>query len=289
MEAVKKKICLLGDSAVGKTSLIRKFVVGKYDDKYLSTLGTKVSKKTITFEANKIKLTMMIWDLTGQTEFHHIHASAFKNAEGALVVGDITRRETIENLENWISALYNTNGEVPILILGNKFDLLGVAEINEEQLKSRASKLGFRCMLTSAKTGENVESAFETIGMMIMGIVKTPTVKVDIDSIEKKKMPEGTKMLEIEDRLIARFCELMGSMDFGMSIVRKQFKDSGIDFTNPDIKDLEKIVDKLVDIVRVFKGEEQAKKVKMEFADIIRDYQPEELPVEDSVKAEDIG
>jgi small GTP-binding protein len=289
MEVVKKKICLLGDSGVGKTSLIRQFVVGKYDDKYLSTLGTKVSKKTISFDANKIKLTMMIWDLTGQTEFHHIHASAFKNAEGALVVGDITRKETIDNMENWISALYNTSGEIPVVVLGNKLDLIGVAEVNEEQLKSHSSKLGFRHMLTSAKTGVNVEKAFETIGMMIMGMLKAPSVKVDVDSVQKKMMPEGSRMLEIEDRLIARFCELMGSMDFGMSIIRKQFKDSGIDFTNPDLKDLEKIADKLVDILKVFKGEAQAKKVKMEFADIMRDYQDEEVPNGNPAQAEDIG
>src|SRR3972149_5378948 len=99
-----KKICLLGDPSVGKTSLIRRFVLDEFDDKYLSTIGTKVSKKLLSVEIPerdmKVKLTLMIWDVAGQQEYRMFHKMYLKGVEGAFSVGDITRRSTIETMRN---------------------------------------------------------------------------------------------------------------------------------------------------------------------------------------------
>ena len=110
MPEIVRKVCMCGDPNVGKTSLIRRFVHGKYDDEYISTLGTVVTKKSI--ETNpKGNLTMMIWDISGQNEFKRIHNSAFKNAKGGIAVCDITKPETAENLSDWIRTLRDISGE----------------------------------------------------------------------------------------------------------------------------------------------------------------------------------
>ena len=92
MQQKISKICIVGDPAVGKTSLIRRFVFDKYDDKYISTLGTKISKKDVLYNDKKIEMTMMIWDVIGQQSFKSIHKSAFKGAKGAFIVCDLTRK-----------------------------------------------------------------------------------------------------------------------------------------------------------------------------------------------------
>lgn len=267
VERVKKKICLLGDPAVGKTSLIRRFVVDKYDDKYISTLGTKVSKKDISIaKPRKVNLTMVIWDLAGQKEFSQVHAAAFKNAAGALVVGDITRKETVDNLENWISKLFNVQSHIPIILLMNKYDLKDQAQIDEGYMEPLASGLKAKHFFTSAKTGENVEIAFQTLGRMMLGMMKAPTVTVDEKAVEKKREKLDKKpILELEDKLITHFCKILGDTEIGMSIVRKQFNDAGIDFNNPTYDDMVKIADRLVESIRVFKGDKKAKQVRIDF------------------------
>ena len=122
-----KKIVLLGDPAVGKTSMIRKFVHDIFDDKYISTLGTKVSSKQLIFnhpaKESMVEVKLMIWDIMGQRDYEMFQQSAYMGSQGAIVVCDITRHETLDNLPQWISGLFNVTGEIPIVIIGNKIDI----------------------------------------------------------------------------------------------------------------------------------------------------------------------
>jgi len=105
---VKRKILLLGDGAVGKTSLIRRFVVDKFSDDYITTIGTKVTKKDLRLESpgKATDMTFMIWDVLGQKGYRGIQESSFQGAKGALLVYDVTRPETAESLhEYWIPHL----------------------------------------------------------------------------------------------------------------------------------------------------------------------------------------
>lgn len=160
----RRKLCLLGDAAVGKTSLIRRYVEDRFDDRYLVTLGTKVTMKEMYLKipdnGQHLKITLMIWDILGQREPKRLHTTFYNGANGAFVVADITRKETIAALEGWILSLFNTVGRVPILLLVNKIDLLEQSAIEPEEIQDLARKYNTSYVLTSAKTGENVEKAF---------------------------------------------------------------------------------------------------------------------------------
>ncbi len=167
IKKVSKKICLLGDPAVGKTSLIHKYVYDVFDDKYLSTIGAKITKKTNLIEFQEvemnIELTLLIWDIAGQKMLGNVHNSYYKGAQGALIVADITRRETFEHIIKWISELFSVTGAVPVLILANKFDLQDQAAIKEPEIIDLVKKLGTSFLFTSAKSGINVENAFRSM------------------------------------------------------------------------------------------------------------------------------
>jgi len=167
---IKKKICLLGDPAVGKTSLIHRYVLDKYDDDYISTLGTKVTKKEVEVRDDasmtQFNLTFMIWDVLGQKEFKRIHQAAFQGTKAALIVCDLSRWETITALEEWATNLFAVSGKVPVIFLGNKVDL--VETPNSELISQLASRYDAHFYLTSAKTGANVDDAFANLGTEVV-------------------------------------------------------------------------------------------------------------------------
>ena len=113
---VKRKVLMLGDGAVGKTSLIHKYVMDKFDDKYITTIGTKITKKMLSLEHDeeKIDLTLMIWDILGQKGYTTIQSTSYKGGEGALMVCDLTRKETLASLEEyWIPEVRKVRENIP--------------------------------------------------------------------------------------------------------------------------------------------------------------------------------
>jgi small GTP-binding protein len=164
-EGIMKKINMLGDLAVGKTSLVHRFVFNVFGDEYLSTIGTKVVKKKVAY--NDRKVILMIWDIAGETSFNHIRKAYFRGAEAGLVVADITRRETLDDLNDWISSFKDITNNSPILILINKGDLKDNYAFSMEDANELGEKFGTQALLTSAKTGENVEKAFQHITELI--------------------------------------------------------------------------------------------------------------------------
>jgi len=121
------KIVLLGEGAVGKTSLVRKFVEGSYSDDYITTIGVNVKKKVLA----DMGLQLLIWDIYGQKASAARHAANYHGAKGALMVYDSTRKSTFDNMPGWIADLYKVTGDIPVVILGNKFDI--IKDFEEEQ------------------------------------------------------------------------------------------------------------------------------------------------------------
>src|SRR6266536_64204 len=117
VKRMKVKVCLVGEAAVGKTSLIRRFVLDNFDDKYIQTLGTKVSKKELTSavpdSSGELKIDMTIWDIMGQKGFRELLKEAyFYGARGILAVCDVTRRKTLDDLDDWIEGVYSVTGKI---------------------------------------------------------------------------------------------------------------------------------------------------------------------------------
>jgi small GTP-binding protein len=162
---VVKKITLAGDTLVGKTSLIRKFVFDQYDDKYIITIGTKVTKKELKLKNpvsnDDVELTLMIWDIMGLFGYRpELHKANFTGAKGALLVCDLTRKYTLQRMDDWAKSITDVTGKIPMVALINKADLKDKADFTEDEVKEAIGKYNIPYYFTSAKTGDNVEAAF---------------------------------------------------------------------------------------------------------------------------------
>lgn len=174
MEAkrMKVKVCLVGEAAVGKTSLIRRFVLDNFDDKYIQTLGTKVSKKEMLTPnadpSGELRIDMTIWDIMGQKGFRELLKEAyFYGAKGILAVCDATRKKTLEDLDDWIEGVYSVTGKIPIEFLANKIDLKDQVQVTEDDMIQAARAYDSPFHFTSAKAGVNVELAFQSLAERI--------------------------------------------------------------------------------------------------------------------------
>ena len=171
---VKKKVCLVGEGAVGKTSLIRKFVMDSFDDAYITTVGTKVSKKEVVAQSPggmSARLDMTIWDIMGQPGFRELlKQSYFHGSSGIVVVFDVTKRETFEAIETWMDDVRGIVGDrPPVIFFGNKGDLPERA-MGEDEAEETARSYKGTLYYTSAKTGENVEEGFMEIAKRMLEV-----------------------------------------------------------------------------------------------------------------------
>jgi len=160
---IKKKIILTGSFGVGKTSLFSRFIYSEFDEKYLTTIGVKFDKKTINID-DDTNLNIMLWDIAGEVAQDKVPLSYFLGTSGIIYVFDLTRPMTYNNILADIEYLKNILPEATIKIIGNKKDLVTTAHI-----ESVISGLPVECdMTTSAKTGENVEQLFQSMGEALM-------------------------------------------------------------------------------------------------------------------------
>ena len=163
---VQKKICMLGTFAVGKTSLVRRFVESIYSDKYHTTVGVKIDKKLVDLDETW-KMMMMLWDVEGAESAHELRKSYLRGASGYLLVADGTRKDTLYRAMEIQTRAQETIGLVPYIFLVNKADLAEEWEIHDEELAALVEK-GWHVIRTSAKSGTGVEEAFLTLARKMM-------------------------------------------------------------------------------------------------------------------------
>jgi Ras-related protein Rab-11A len=153
------KLVFLGDSSVGKTSLVQRYVYDSLAPDISRTIGAMLHVKSVDFEGAKHKL--VIWDLGGQVAFAALREQYCSHASGAFFVFDRTRIETLEHIDDWLNSLYSAAGEIPVVVVENKIDLESV--ISEDQIKGVVEARGLKWIRTSALENQNVDNAFEEL------------------------------------------------------------------------------------------------------------------------------
>ena len=176
------KVLLLGNSDVGKSSLLLRYVDSVWSDTFVPTIGVDFKVKTIEIDGKKVKL--QIWDTAGQERFRTVVSTYFRGAHGIFLIYDITNRDSFKNLENWLIEIEkNASENVLKILIGNKNDLEDERDISPDEGKAFANRNGMQFIETSAKMNTNVNEAFETLGKLM----------IEFNSQQKQAMTQDKK------------------------------------------------------------------------------------------------
>ncbi len=165
MTLIQKKVCMLGASFVGKTSLVRRFVESMFSEKYHQTVGVKIDRKVVSIGDATVGL--MLWDLQGEAEDQAFRPQYLRGAAGLLAVADGTNQATLEPALRLVETAQTALGPVPYVLLVNKKDLAADWAFDEAELR-RLREEGHTVLVTSAKSGEGVEEAFRLLTERIL-------------------------------------------------------------------------------------------------------------------------
>jgi len=162
------KVIVIGDPAVGKTSLLQQYVTKQFEERYLPTVGVNIVKEPIQLKEQDATVTLMFWDVAGQPQFYMLHRPYFNGADGMILVFDITRSSTFSNINNWYNTAvkYGLSG-IPRILIGNKIDLKEERKIILPMAEHLSEKLNAPYFETSALTGENVKLIFLKIAELV--------------------------------------------------------------------------------------------------------------------------
>lgn len=193
----RTKIVLLGDQSVGKTSLITRFMYDTFDNTYQATIGIDFLSKTMYLEDRTVRL--QLWDTAGQERFRSLIPSYIRDSSAAIVVYDITNRNSFLSTSKWIDDVRSERGnEVTIFLVGNKADLSEKRQVTHEEATAKTTELGIMFMETSAKAGHNVKSLFKKIAMSLPGMEKETqasegqNTKIDVNTTPANEVPEAS-------------------------------------------------------------------------------------------------
>ena len=167
MVRYSSKVILLGQGSVGKTSVIRRFVRKAFEHDYKTTVGSNFLIKKLELD-EETRMTMQIWDLSGQDSFRNIRTQYFLHSHGGIMVFDLTRKDTLPDLDKWYADFKEKAGDVPLMLFGNKCDLQELRAITKEEGQAKAKKFDATYFETSALDGTGVEEAFNLLAKQIV-------------------------------------------------------------------------------------------------------------------------
>ncbi|MGH7575120.1 MAG: Rab family GTPase [Longimicrobiales bacterium] len=162
---IQKKVCVLGAFAVGKTSLVRRFVTSMFSDRYHTTIGVKIDCKELMLNGNGLNL--VIWDIHGEDVFQRVRSSYLRGAAGYLLVVDGTRSSTLDQMLTLQARAQEAIGNAPFVVLLNKADLSEQWDLEEDPIADLEAR-GWTVIMTSAKTGAGVDAAFDTLARRLI-------------------------------------------------------------------------------------------------------------------------
>ena len=195
-EDYKLKVVVVGDSGVGKTNLIKRFVSNTYNPNTKATVGVEFISKS--YKINDQVFKIEIWDTAGQERYKSITAAYYKGAKGALIVYDITQKDSFENINKWMSEVRDKSSkDLKIMIVGNKTDLENERQVSTEEALEKAKELGSPVMEASALDGSNVKDAFYDL---LKEMYKEIKKKLDIVENQNTGGKDGVQLNTNEEK-----------------------------------------------------------------------------------------
>ena len=264
-----KNIVLLGDSAVGKTCLINRFCADSFGENYKPTIGKNVTEKEISMDVGgkSYQMNFMVWDIIGQKGYRYCQTTSFYNARGVIMVSDLTRKETLDSIMNyWMPLVLRILGPVPMVLLGNKSDLVdecqyGILEIENLANKREAFGIGRNVYVVSAKTGDNVEAAFNDLAQLLVKNYVPMKLDVGLRLMEKSEINTVKDAL---DHIMADFADQFGKMEYATPFLQHQLTISNVDMDDPARGSVELFIKNLAKAEglykEAFKSDENCKK-----------------------------
>ncbi len=160
------KVILGGDSGVGKTTIVEKFVSDTFKNDFKSTIGVNLMKRTISYRNWNIDVTFSVFDMGGQEQFAEVRKNYYIGARAGFIVFDVTQYESFQNVERWCKEVREVEPAIMLVIVGNKVDLVNERKVSKAEGKALGKKLGFKYLETSALNQDFVEEAFRTLGFL---------------------------------------------------------------------------------------------------------------------------
>ena len=193
------KVMIIGDSGVGKTNFLFKFIEGKFCESHIATVGFDNRSKIIKLPSSKKKIKLQIWDTAGQERYMSINKNLFQKVQGVILMYDLTERDSFEHLTSWLSLIKQSVSNKPIILVGNKLDIEDEYRIvTFEEGKNFAKENNMDFMEVSGSTGLNVDKVFMTIGEKIYetmqdGDIYKKSFNIDIESVMSVKNKKKRK------------------------------------------------------------------------------------------------
>jgi len=239
LKEINKKIILLGDGKVGKTSIVNRYLHDAFDEGYMPGTGMLVHPKSMQFSYPNlvVNLKLSICDMCGQKAYGRIRDTSMTGAHGIIIVGDLARPETISSIDEfWRPEVKSTMGTLPIIYFGNKLDLVDRSSPPAKFLMETGNRTGTLVMLGSAKTGERIEELFHKMGEMLVS---------NLEAVPSRRDEKGAStIMDALDRIVQDFCAQYGDMEKGMMIVQNQFKQIGMDLRKPSVEGAMALIEK---------------------------------------------
>jgi small GTP-binding protein len=224
-------------------------VVDVFDDKYIATLGTKVSRRDVEYKLPEktLYLSLMIWDILGQKDYKKLRTRGLTGAHGIILVSDLARPDTIVSADDfWLPEALDIAGSVPVILIGNKLDIVGDDTAASDSLKDISEKLEIPLFLCSAKTGNNVEAAFRRLGELMLA--------TEFEGRKTASEPTAESLAQAMDEIINDFCEQYGDVPKAMDIVDREFARAKVNVQTPVKDSLLMAIEYLSDIERDVHG-----------------------------------